>query len=49
MPTHIDPLWGDTEDFLFLQPLLCVHDAGGQGSWEHGRDGHGEEDQGHGH
>ena len=49
LPAHIDSLGGDTEDVLPLQPLLCIHDACGQGSWQHGRHSHGEEEQGHGH
>lgn len=48
MPTHVDSLWGDTEDFLFLQSLLSIHVAYGQGSRQHWRDSRGEEDQGHG-
>lgn len=47
MPAHVDSLGRDTEDFLFHQPLLCIHDAYGQGSWKHRRDSHGEEEQGH--
>lgn len=49
MPAHFDSLWGDPEDFLLLQPSLCIHDACGQGGRLAAQEGqHGEEGQGRG-
>lgn len=33
LSTHIDSLWADAEDALFLQPPLGVNDSCCQGSW----------------
>lgn len=49
LATHVDSLWGDAENLLLLQPLLGIHIADGQGSWEHRRDSGSEEDQSHGY